>query len=162
MNIDTGSAVTLLKEQDFLRLRNANLSTLDHPSLIQTSYTGDLITCFGEKSMKVKIEDRETDVTFRVIDSPGPSLLGRDLMEKITLPWKSSFKIRVTVEDAMKDSTRLFETTTVGQLEGVQVSLRVNDENPAFMKARTVPFAIRERYEKALDKFEYYRESGSF
>ena len=63
-----------------------NLSTLDRRSLILKSYTGDLITCFGEKSMKVKIEDQETDVTIRVVDGPGPSLLGRDLMEKITLP----------------------------------------------------------------------------
>ena len=54
----------------------------------------------------------------------------------------------------MKDYDDLFATSTVGKLEGVQVSLRVNDENPVFMKARTVPFAIRERYEKALDKLE--------
>ena len=76
IDIDTGSAVTLLKKQDFLRLRNANLSTLDRPSLILKSYTGELITCFGEKSMKVKIEDQETDVKIRVVDGPGPSLLG--------------------------------------------------------------------------------------
>ena len=37
--------------------------------------------------MKVKIGDQETDITIRVDDGPGPSLLGRDLME-ITLPWK--------------------------------------------------------------------------
>ena len=109
MHIDTGSAVTLLKKQDFL----------------------------------------SKDITIRVVDGPGQSLLGRDLMEKIILPWKSIFKIRVMVEDVMKDCADLFDTKTVGKLEGVQVSLRVNDENPLFMKARTVPFAIRERYEKA-------------
>eukprot|EP00795_Rhopilema_esculentum_P016079 gene16079-7428_t len=75
-------------------------------------------------------------------------------MAKIRLPWKSISKISVTVEDAMKDYANLFDTTTVGKLEGVQVSLQVNDKNPVFMKARTVPFAIRERYKKALDKLE--------
>ena len=39
----------------------------------------------------------------RVVASSVPSLLERDLMEKITLPWKSIFKSRVTVEDVMKD-----------------------------------------------------------
>ena len=75
-------------------------------------------------------------------------------MAKITLPWKSIFKIRVTVEDAMKDYADLFDTTTVGKLEGVQVSLPVNDENPIIMKASTVPFALRQRYEKALDELK--------
>ena len=154
MDIDTGSAVTLLKKQDFLRLRNANLSTLDRPSLILKGYTGDVITCFGEKSIRVEIEDQETDVKIRVVDGPEPSLLGRDLMEKITLPCKSVFKIRVTVQDVMEEFAHLFDTTTVGKLEGLQVSLRVNDESPVFMKARNVNLAIRERYEKALDKLE--------
>ena len=72
-------------------------------------------------------------------------------MEKITLPWESIFKIRVKVEDVMKNFAHLFDTTTIGQFEGVQVSLLVNDENPVFMKARTVPFAICEGHEKALD-----------
>ena len=126
MDIDTGSAVALLKKQDFLRLRNANLSSLDRPSLILKSYTGDLIPCFGEKSIKVKIEDQEADVMIRVVDRPGPSLLGRDLMEKITVPWKSIFKIRVSFEGVMKDYADLSDTTTVGKLERVQVSIRVN------------------------------------
>jgi len=54
----------------------------------------------------------------------------------------------------MKYYASLFDTTTIGKLEGVQVSLRVNEENPVFMKARTVPFAIREQYEKSLDQLE--------
>eukprot|EP00794_Sanderia_malayensis_P002511 gene2511-2900_t len=82
MDIDTGSAVTLLKKNDFLRLRNADLSTLDRPSLILKSYAGDIITCFGEKSMKVKIEDQETHVLIRVVDGPGPSLLGKRFVEE--------------------------------------------------------------------------------
>ena len=32
------------------------------------------------------------------------------------------------------------------------MSLRVSDESPVFTKARLVPFAIRSKYEKALEK----------
>ena len=32
------------------------------------------------------------------------------------------------------------------------MSLRVSDESPVFTKARVVPFAIRSKYEKALEK----------
>ena len=40
------------------------------------------------------------------------------------------------------------------QIDANSLNRQVNDENPVFMKARTVPLAIRERYEKALDKLE--------
>lgn len=153
MEIDTGSAVTLLKKQDFLKLHN-DLSTLDRPSLLLKSYTGNSIQCYGEKEMKVEVEDQETVLLVRVVDGPGPSLLGRDLMNKITLPWRSIFKVTESAEEIVMEYKDLFDSTTVGKFEGVQVSLRVNDESPVFMKARTVPFAIREQYEQTLDKLE--------
>ena len=60
----------------------------------------------------------------------------------------------ITVDDVKKDYTVLFDTTKMGKLEGLQVSLSVNQDNPIFMKARTFPFAIREQYEQALNKLE--------
>lgn len=42
----------------------------------------------------------------------------------------------------------------MGKLSTVRVTLRVNDDNPVFLKARPVPFAIIGKYEEALDKLE--------
>ena len=44
------------------------------------------------------------------------------------------------------------DTSSVGKLKGIQVSLRVREENPAFTKPRVVPFAIRPKYKDALQK----------
>jgi len=81
--------------------------------------------------------EKETFITIRVVDGPGPSLLGRDLMAKVTLPWRNIFSVTITAQDVMKDYASLFDTTTIGKLEGVQVSLRVNEEKHVFMKAKT-------------------------
>ena len=40
----------------------------------------------------------------------------------------------------------------MGKLKGIQVSLRVSDESAVFTKARVVLFAIRSKYEQALEK----------
>ena len=42
--------------------------------------------------------------------------------------------------------------TTVGKLKGIQVTLRVKEANPVFIKPRVVPFAIRSKYEETLEK----------
>ena len=39
-------------------------------------------------------------------------------------------------------------------MQGVRVTLYVDDSKPIFHKARTVPYYIRENYEVALDKLE--------
>ena len=48
----------------------------------------------------------------------------------------------------------MFHSNALGKLKGGQVSLKVQDDVPVFVKARTVPFAIHERFDQALDKLE--------
>ena len=83
----------------------------------------------------------------------GPSLLGHDMMSKFTIPWQNIFHtLLTTAEDIVHRCPDLFDNTTVGKLNGVKVSLRVNDANPVFTKPRLVPFLICSKYEDALKK----------
>lgn len=74
-------------------------------------------------------------------------------MSKFRLTWQN---IVSTVSTAAKDIVcqypKLSDTSFVGKLKGVQVSLRVSDENLVLTKARVLPFTIRSKYEDALDK----------
>ncbi|KAK3771494.1 hypothetical protein RRG08_059533 [Elysia crispata] len=72
-------------------------------------------------------------------------------MTKFTLPWKTIFKITRTEADIISQYPKLFEKG-LGKLKDSQVSLRVCDESPIFQKARPVLFAIRDKYETALNK----------
>ena len=56
MEIDTGSAVTLLSATDFSKL-GGHIETLKSPTVILKSYTGNIIECLGEKEMELKIGD---------------------------------------------------------------------------------------------------------
>ena len=40
----------------------------------------------------------------------------------------------------------------MGKLQGIQVTLRVSDESPAFTKERVVSFASRSKHEEAVEK----------
>ena len=83
----------------------------------------------------------------------GPSLLGRDIMSKFEIPWQNIFStVSTTAEDIVHQYSDLFDTSSVGKLKGIQVSLRVRNENPVFTKPRVVSFAIQSKYEDTLDK----------
>ena len=101
--------------------------------------------------MEFKIGDQLDSLLVRVVK--GPSLLGRDLMAKFKLPWQTIFHtVSTTSEDIVSQYPNLFDNTTVRKLKGIQVSLRVKEANPVFIKPRVVPFAIRSKYEEALEK----------
>ena len=83
----------------------------------------------------------------------GPPLLWQDMISKFTLPWQTIFRtISTAAEDIVQQYSDLFVTGSVGKLKGIQVSLWVSDESPVFTKAWVVLFAIRSKYEKALEK----------
>ena len=119
--------------------------------MILKSYTGNIIECLGEKEMESKIGDQLDSLLVRVVK--GPSNLGRDLMAKFKLPWQNIFHtVSTTTEDIVSQYPNLLDNTTVGKLKGIQVSLRVKEANSVFIKPRIVPFAIRSKYEEALEK----------
>ena len=97
MEIDTGSAVTLLSATDFSKL-GGHVETLKSPTVIFKSYAGYIIQCLGETEMEWKIGDQLDTLLVRVVN--GPSILGRDLMAKFKLPWQNIFyMVSTTSED---------------------------------------------------------------
>lgn len=150
MDIDTGSSVTLLSSNDFKKIGGCTES-LQPATVVLKSYTGNVIKCLGEGDMQVKVGNQVDNIKIRVVQ--GPSLLGRDMMAKFRLPWQSIFSVvPTTAEDIIQQYPELFDESAVEKLKGVQVPLRVSDDNPVFMKPRVVSFAIRKRYEEALEK----------
>ena len=157
MELDTGSGVTVLSERDFKKC-NGDVRTLQKPSVTLTGFSGMKIKCIGETTLPVTIAGKTENVLLRVVDNDGPSLLGRDLLNSFTLPWKQMFAERVhriLGTDTIKaEFPHLFDLSTLGKMQGVRVTLHVDDSKPIFHKARTVPYHIRENYEVALDKLE--------
>ena len=107
--------------------------------------------------MSIQINNQTKDAVIRVVDSKGPSLLGRDLISIFTLPWENIFKVDTNSEyDKIFDRyTDLFDNSQVGKIKGLKVQLHMNDDiKPIFRKTRPVPYAIRNKYNASLDKLE--------
>ena len=150
--IDTGSSVTLLTEDDFKKCGGV-LTNLEQPSVRLTTYSGDAISCLGQVSVDLSIGEQSGPVLVRVVPGNGPSLLGRDVMQKYKLPWRSIFAVHSSAEEIVAQYPELFDTSVVGKVKGVQVKLNVADQ-PVYHKARPVPYAIHDKYIAALDKLE--------
>ena len=92
--------------------------------------------------MRVQIVDQDGTLLIRVVQ--GPSLLDRDMMSKFTLPWQNIFRtVSTTAEDIVHRYPDLFDNSTVGKLNGVQVSLQVNDANSVFTKPRVLRDSVQ-------------------
>ena len=88
MEVDTGSSGTLLGSTDYTKL-GGELTTLRPPPVHFKSCTGDIIQCLGEEEMDLKLRDQVGTLLIRVVQ--GPSVLVRDMISKLTLPWQEHF-----------------------------------------------------------------------
>ena len=115
MEVDTGSSGTLLGSTDYTKL-GGELTTLRPPTVLFKSCTGDIIQCLGEEEMDVKLRDQVGTLLIRVVQ--GPSLLVRDMMSKLTLPWQNIFStISTAAEDIVQQYPNLFDTSSKAKLK---------------------------------------------
>ena len=80
----------------------------------------------------------------------GPSLLGRNWLSAIKLDWQQIFKVEVnrTLQGVLSEVFK----EELGSVQGVKARIHVNPQaSPIFYKARTVPFALRDKVEADLD-----------
>ena len=89
--------------------------------------------------------------------SPGPNLLRRDWLQVIKLNWNSIFSIQESnpqlqkILDAPKDAFG----EGLGTLKGTEAKMYVDPSAPPkFMKALPVPYALKAKVEKELDRLQ--------
>ena len=94
-----------------------------------------------------------------VVAGNGPTLVGRNWLEKIQIDWKSLKIQRIakdtqTVENLIKKYEELFQPG-VGTLKGYKAKLSLKQGSvPKFFKPRCVPHAMKTSIEKELDRLE--------
>lgn len=153
MEIDTGSAVTLINEHDFANIFKWNNVKLNPASVVLRGYSGREINCLGEMEMNICINNVSDKILIRIVKGSGPALLGRDALFVVKLPWHDIFYTTkgMNADNIVAKFPDVF-CDQLGKLKDVQINLNVNDSNPVFLKARSVPLAMRERIENELDR----------
>ncbi|XP_052259085.1 uncharacterized protein K02A2.6-like [Dreissena polymorpha] len=160
MELDTGSAVTLISNKDF-RKRFGNMK-LDPAFSILKTYSGDVIEQQGTVMVHVSYNGQSRTMRLCVVKGDGPALFGRDWLSHIKLDWDTLFNVNSVTTEGLKvrlnsilDKHKDVFSDGIGQVKGIKARLTLNENaQPKFIKARPVPYSIKPKIEKELDSLE--------
>ena len=154
MEIDTGASMTIISERQWSALQavapHLNLTSGNLPCL--RTYAGETIQPVGRAYLQVDHNNQEYDLPALVVPGQGPNLLGRDWLSVLRINWATVHQ--VDKDDFLRPFQSLF-AEGLGTLKGVKARFYV-DENvqPAYIKARPVTLAYREKVEQELDRLQ--------
>ena len=157
MEIDTGAAVSIISEQTQKSLFPT--ADLAEPTIRLRTYTSKPIHVVGQMSVEVQYNGYQGRHTVYVVEGKGPALMGRDWLSQITLDW-ASIKAVVSTESKPDISKLLDKYSEVfqpglGTMKRIKAHLTLKPEaTPRFHRPRSVPFAIKDKVGKELDRLE--------
>ncbi|XP_021364454.1 uncharacterized protein K02A2.6-like [Mizuhopecten yessoensis] len=110
--------------------------------------TGASVTILSKRTLR-NLEDQGT----------GPNLMGRDWLQTFKLDWANIFKLETSnMEGEVKaiiDAHQEVFKEGLGTVRGVKAKIYVDPEaHPRYFKPRPVPYSLKERIEKELDRLE--------
>lgn len=151
MEIDTGASLSLVSETTYQRWwpRKRLLPTT---AKLRT-YSGENLSVLGTLLVQVNHKGQNATLSLIVVKEDGPSLLGRDWLNKLQLDWQEVHQLH---QDALKELLEKYKGVfedSLGTLKGYEAKILV-DSNvpPRFCKARSVPYSMRVLVEEKLDQ----------
>lgn len=157
MEIDTGAAVSIISKSTMKSLFSP--CALTETSLNLRTYTSESIMVLGQMTAEVCYNGYVGTHQLFVVDGSGPSLLGRDWLNKIRLDWAS---IKSVVNRDVQSMTKEIFTkyrevfgTDPGLMQGMRAHLTMKEgSQPRFCRPRSVPYAIKEQVGRELNRLE--------
>ena len=158
MEVDTGAALSLISAATYAQLWPAgNSPQLRKPSIRLRTYTGEELQLVGEAVVRVQYQNQQEELNLVVVKGSGPSLLGRDWLQKIRLNWAEVRSLKAastTLEQVLVKHSGLFKDE-LGTIKVVTAKFHVDpNAKPHFFRPRPVPYALRSRVDQALEKLE--------
>ena len=91
-----------------------------------------------------------------ITEGSGPTLLGRNWLAALRLDWRTIFSIGrdLSLQQVLSQHAEVFREE-LGKLQGTTAKIHVDgNTRPGFEKPRQVPFAIREKVERKLERLQ--------
>ena len=156
MEIDTGSAVSIISESLFSSVfKTANLQETETKLC---TYSGEQLPVKGKFTCEVCYKGQTFTLPLIVLAGEGPTLLGRDWMQQISLDWPTIFQVNAVKDDPVQQLLHPFESIfkeELGTYRGDKAKIHIDPTViPKFCKARPLPYAMRELVEKELLRLE--------
>ena len=151
MEVDTGASVSIMPETLYHKLWPRR--GLKETTIRLQTYSKEPIGVVGTTEVKVAYEGQTATLPLVIVKGEGPTLLGRNWLSQIRLNWS---KIHYTTSPGLHELlTKYSEVFQEGLGSFKEYEAKINvDPNavPRFYKARTVPYAMREKVEAELDR----------
>ena len=171
MEIDTGSGVTLIHESTYKE--HFSELKLDPSETVLQSFTGELFRPLGTLSVDVRLFGTRRKLLLHVTRHGKHSLLGRDWIRALPLEESALPAIKAIKQVCMKSSEppakfstdarvnslvnqhRVIFEPGIGKLNAPPATFRIKpDSQPIFIKARPIPFALKDKVKAELTRLE--------
>ena len=151
MELDTAADYSIMSKSEFLERFPDRALT---PSKVtMKTYTGERLDVVGEMQCNIvyKVPIVVANYNAKL------TLLGKNWLHQIKLEWGEMFSFSSGdpggAKDQLNDSELL--TDSYEGMKGLETHITMkSDAKPVFVKARRVPYALKEQVEKELDKLE--------
>lgn len=148
MELDTGAAVSLvsgaavsLVSEDTHKQHWPEYQLQESTAKLKT-YSGEHLEVLGSIDVQVAYGEQRVTLPLLVVKGGGPSLFGRNWLEKIKLDWPAIHKIQENPLDGILAQYQLVFQEGLGTLVGYNAQIQIDPTAmPKFCKARTVPYA---------------------
>ena len=157
MEVDTGASVSIISEETYSRLWSEGQQPfLQESAITLRTYSGEQLSIKGTLAVDVQYKDQKASLQLVVVTGRGPSLLGRDWLSKIRLGWTELCNnhacYSLSLQDILDGNSSVF-SPELGTLKGATATIQLDPSaQPCFCKARTVPYALKGKIEKELDR----------
>lgn len=155
MELDTGSGVSVMSKSDCEKWwPNCEL---EKTKLVLKTYSGEHLVPVGVLRCQVQINSQSENLNLYVVENDNRPLFGREWLHALRLDWSEIKALSVANTksklDELKTKYKSVFRKEVGHVKGVEAHLTLKEgAQPKFVKARSVPFAMKPKIEKELDK----------
>jgi hypothetical protein len=107
MELDTGSAVSVIAKDDFIK-KFPNRKRLTKTKLLLKTYTGEDLKPIGVANVNVQYREKSyNNLQLYVVEKGGHALFGRDWLKEIPLDWNSIKSLTAQKKETPKSSPQL-------------------------------------------------------
>ncbi|CAK1578403.1 unnamed protein product [Parnassius mnemosyne] len=153
MEVDSGSAFSILNENTWMQLHPRTILDI-MPNKLRT-WNNSPVQVMGQATVQVQFKDIKCNLNVVIAKGTGPNLLGRNWFKAldITLNTIHMIDIDLTDIDKVLNKYNTVFREGLGTYRGNPVNIQIKPNTvPKFLKARPVPFALKERIEKEIDR----------
>ena len=160
MEVDTGASVSVISRDTYKKLwPSAQAPPLKNSNVQLQTYTGESLAILGTIHVEVHCNNQTATLPLVVVKGRGPSLLGRDWLQYITLDWKTLNTVTQSTNNPTLSAVLAHHKAVFNDelrvIRGTSAKLYVDPQTrPRFFKPRAVPYSMRGKVEQELDRLQ--------